>query len=1188
MKFVVASAQDISFFHLNTSNGLSNNLVNTVTRDKDGLLWIGTGEGLNCYDGYTVKKFYKEDYPAIGSNNIAGLICDDRNRIWMRSFGGKLTLIDESRKLSPVIVRDNGREVAFTDMRQTKSRGILFFSGSKLYVLNKKDGLSIEPLPWKEDTALRQAFSQIVNDGNDILLMTGINRLFVFDVVSLKVLHSFLIPDIIGAARLNDDELLVTTEQNMQLLRFSLSQKKVIKNYGELRDQYGEPVRTYLRNIRRLNDGRFVITSGYGGVFILDAAREKLFRYQHDALDSRSVSANNTFAVTTNSSGYVYVTTRTAGLNYFNINYQLASYKSSFQEAKSGKIFHGFINCITRNSKGNFWLGAQFGLIEWNREKNNSRFHEYGVINGQPFNGKEEVRALCFDKEDRLWVGMNRFGITILDKNRKVIKYFNADDHISENKLPANGINEIVLSPDNKIWVATSGGLSIIDPSALRINSFAENDALKPFGHIYCYTIWFRSADEVWLGTNKGAYRYLISKNELFSFNMENGLPGNNVFCFTDDDKGNVYAGTNDGLSVLKNNAVVKTFRRKSGLRSARCQGFLKDAEGNIWIANESALLCYKPADSSFRVFDESYGLSTSGFRRGSFYETMQGEQLWGSDIGLSYFFPDKMKQLEFPLHASISSFAAGGENISFTSDAKIFVPYKKNNLQFSFSAIDLFSSKNILFQYLLSGAENDWKNTSVPQEVSYNNLPPGNYTFRVRVSRDGINWVEATNPVSIHIITPWWKSWWFISGSVLAGILALGWLINNRNKKMARQKEQLETEQALNYFASSIYEQKTSDDILRDVTKNCISRLDFEDCVIYMKDEERNVLVQKAAWGPKTTKENLPAGQAGKVVNPLEIPVGKGIVGSVADKGIAEIIADTSVDTRYIVDDARRYSEISVPIIYNGKVIGVIDSEHSKKNFFTSKHLSILTTIASLCANKIIRSQAEEAKQKAQMELLEHQRKMAEVQLKSLRLQMSPHFLFNALNSIQQIILSGNDAGATKYLSKFSRLLRFILQHSDREKISLKEEVETLGLYLELESLRFEDSFIYEINFDKAMDVDEIKIPTLLVQPFVENAIWHGLLHKEGLRKLTVTFSEDHQDNLICVVEDNGIGREVSGKLSLKEAHTGKGLTVAEERIKTFNEQHAQKSFFVIEDLYESNGTASGTRVKISLPLIK
>src|SRR3546814_2872555 len=135
---------------------------------------------------------------------------------------------------------------------------------------------------------------------------------------------------------------------------------------------------------------------------------------------------------------------------------------------------------------------------------------------------------------------------------------------------------------------------------------------------------------------------------------------------------------------------------------------------------------------------------------------------------------------------------------------------------------------------------------------------------------------------------------------------------------------------------------------------------------------------MQKAALGPKTTGEN-------KILNPLEIPIGTGIVGSVAHSGKAEIINDTTKDKRYIVDDERRFSEITVPIVYNGMVLGIIDSEHPRKKFFTGKHLSILGTIASLCANKIIRLKAEEETRKAQLELLRHDREKVEAQLKKI-----------------------------------------------------------------------------------------------------------------------------------------------------------------------------------------------------------
>lgn len=171
------------------------------------------------------------------------------------------------------------------------------------------------------------------------------------------------------------------------------------------------------------------------------------------------------------------------------------------------------------------------------------------------------------------------------------------------------------------------------------------------------------------------------------------------------------------------------------------------------------------------------------------------------------------------------------------------------------------------------------------------------------------------------------------------------------RADETARRSEAVT--QTINYFATSLLEQDTEEDILWDLAKNCISQLGFVDCVIYLLDREKGVLVQKAALGSKS-----PEGRV--IVNPIVIPLGQGIVGSVAASGKAELIGDTGLDPRYIVDDQRRFSEITVPIIASSEVLGVIDSEHPDKNFFTQEHLKMLGAIASLCSNKLVRARAE------------------------------------------------------------------------------------------------------------------------------------------------------------------------------------------------------------------------------------
>ena len=173
----------------------------------------------------------------------------------------------------------------------------------------------------------------------------------------------------------------------------------------------------------------------------------------------------------------------------------------------------------------------------------------------------------------------------------------------------------------------------------------------------------------------------------------------------------------------------------------------------------------------------------------------------------------------------------------------------------------------------------------------------------------------------------------------------------------------------------------------------------------------------------------------------------------------------------------------------------------------------------------------------------------------KALRAQINPHFIFNSLSSIQHLITGNNKPAALKYLTKFSRLTRNILESSIESSSVLSNEISTLKDYLELESLRFDESFIYSIEVDPNVEIDIIEVPILIIQPFVENAIIHGLLGKEGNdKKLTIQFKQD-ETYLKCIVDDNGIGREASSNKRALHKNKSRGLEVTNERLKMINE---------------------------------
>jgi LytS/YehU family sensor histidine kinase len=204
------------------------------------------------------------------------------------------------------------------------------------------------------------------------------------------------------------------------------------------------------------------------------------------------------------------------------------------------------------------------------------------------------------------------------------------------------------------------------------------------------------------------------------------------------------------------------------------------------------------------------------------------------------------------------------------------------------------------------------------------------------------------------------------------------------------------------------------------------------------------------------------------------------------------------------------------------------------------------------------------------------------------LRTQMNPHFIFNSLNSINRFILHNNKGQASQYLTKFSKLIRLILQNSQAELISLESELESLELYLDLESLRFDYHFNYKISVQNDVDLSNINVPPLIIQPYVENAIWHGLMHKEEKGQLDIDISVD-DSRLICRVADNGIGRKKAEELGSKSAtrHKSMGLHITADRIALIQNEEAMGPAVKIMDLTNADGTAAGTEVTITLPLI-
>ncbi|MBL0153606.1 MAG: histidine kinase [Chitinophagaceae bacterium] len=1169
--------QDISFYHINTSKGLSDNFIRSLAIDKNGFLWTGTNEGLNSWDGYTVTNYSMDENPGIPGKTIVHMLCDKENNLWLGSWDGA-GWADTKRRFHRIRLEDSITNFEAPLVEDIPEYGPVIYTNRGQYYSdkNREHWKKLEGIP-----AIYE-FSRLVEvtpyEGNQLLVTTD-SLVTVFDYAQMKVVYQRPFKDILSVCRISGRQLALADRKGMVFI-LDIGTNNIIRQFDLKPFVSNNIERTWWAEVRMAANGKILYASPTLGFFIIDPDGA-ITHYTHDPADPRTIASDRVYRLLGTPRGDVVVGTERYGISIFNILKKQAVYQKFFSNGK-GQFFDGYVTEMALDKDGSFWMGAADRLIHWNPSTNLAQFYQHDGGDGFGRSANPEVLRVCIDHLGQIWTGVKGMGPALF--NRTTGKFYPIPrDTARYAELKGNFYTRSFQAKDGRIWVAGDSGVYIIHPDSKTVSSLSNDPILGTISHSIPKSFTEDSRHRIWVSTwDRGLFCYDAAAHTLQQFTTRNGLLDDNcldLFCSSKDE---IYVTQTLGFSRILANGKAIAYSRANGLRYDKADAFIEDDRGNIWISNAKCLIRMDPVSGKMDIYDEHENLNKGGFKPSGVLKTPDGTLYWSTQSGINFFHPDELIRTAEPLQVSIYEVMAGDSLINSMQNAPVDIRYRNNNLQFNFVAISLSGSGNIRYQYKLEGYDKSWQEGTDIRQARYSSLPPGKYVFKVRASEDRNTWVESVNQFSFRIIAPLYLRTSFRIACILLVAGILFYVFRRRTLQLQKKKEELETEQAVNYFGSSLHEYHSVDEILWDVARNCIGRLGFEDCVIYLLDDQKQILVQKAAYGPKSPRNF-------EIRQPMDIPLGKGIVGTVAVTGEAELIADTSRDSRYIVDDVQRYSEISVPVIYNSKVLGVIDCEHSKKRFFTQKHLSILTTIASICANKIIRARAEEEKKQAEMILAETRQKMAEAEMQALRAQMNPHFIFNCLNSINRYIVKSDQATASLYLTRFAKLIRLILDNSNSKNVVLSNELEALRLYIEMESLRFDQKFTYTLKVEPDVQADTIEVPPLIIQPYIENAIWHGLLHRSEGGHLQITLGMASARMLKCVIEDNGVGREKAAALKSKSVTTKKslGMELTESRLLLLSQYAEIRSSVVIEDLKDEKGEARGTRVTLNIPVV-
>lgn len=374
---------------------------------------------------------------------------------------------------------------------------------------------------------------------------------------------------------------------------------------------------------------------------------------------------------------------------------------------------------------------------------------------------------------------------------------------------------------------------------------------------------------------------------------------------------------------------------------------------------------------------------------------------------------------------------------------------------------------------------------------------------------------------------------------------------LTQENEELRAQYEALASKEryldVINSFATSLIEQNSIDEIVWDVAKNAIAKLEFVDCVIYLFDEKRENLIQKAAHGPKNPIEF-------DIMNPISLRLGEGIVGHVAQSGKAVIIKDTREDERYVLDDAARLSEIAVPIVAkNGEVVGVIDSEHPEAHFFTELHLEVLTTIASITATKLMQANAQNSLKKQQ----DHLEEMVRVRTREIEEAISE---LRRSNSEKEVLLKEIHHRVKNNMQVINSLIRLqSMQVADPQVLSLFKEAQNRVISMALiheklyqshdfSSIRIDDYFdelasnlLYsyqlenDIKVNLKLEVTTMHIDTLIPLGLIFNeVISNSLQHAFDGRddgEISILLEQIENDQIRLRLADNGKGMQDESK---------------------------------------------------------
>jgi ligand-binding sensor domain-containing protein/signal transduction histidine kinase len=803
--------EKVRFSRIEVSAGLSNSNVTCIVQDLKGFLWVGTADGLNRFDGYNFKVYRNsQDSNSLLRNSISCVFEDSEKRFWVSTRGGGLHYYDYG--LDKFIrIPEFSSDCQILQIMEDE-RKELWITGTRYYDafvghLNRKTGKweSFRLFPSKEPiTSIVRLSDKEFLIG---LMRGGLRR---WDSSTNSCVSYPALENNSGGSEIRkiikDSRGKIWVGANSGLFVFDPHATSLAGEYGGAFHQ-GAHITFPVRDIYPDNDLLWVATLN-GGLYKINTVNGRIDNFVFEKDDPFSISDNSVWSVYKDGQKRIWVGTFSKGLCVID---KLQNKFAQLDVALESDI----VNAIYEDSKGRIWIGTEKGITR--KDGNTVRYYhhdpnEKGSLSSDP------VLSISEDSRHRIWIGTWAGGLNLYHDETDSFTSFQHDDKKSESLSNQNVYAIMEEAKTHQLFVSSYAGLNILTDE--KNGTFDHYMGPRSESNSYLRCLFQDNTGTTWIGTVEELNVFDGAEGKILRFdetNITNPKKSEIVNCIIQDKKGRVWVGATEGLLRIENKKAVKRYTVKDGLPNNIVNGILEDRSGNLWLSTTKGLSKFNPEEVTIQNYTTSDGLSGDEFKPNACFKNKDGLFFFGGK-GVTVFDPDNIQRNPYPPPVYITDFkifnksVAIGEKDSLlrkqiTETKEISLSYSENFFSFEFAALNFSSSDKNQYAYKLEGFDHDWVNIGGQRTATFTNLNPDDYTFRVKASNNDGVWNETGATLVIHVLPPFWKTWWFTTLTVSMIVMASVAYYRNRIGAITRRNKKLEDEVA----------KRTNDLVLRD-----------------------------------------------------------------------------------------------------------------------------------------------------------------------------------------------------------------------------------------------------------------------------------------------------------------------------------------------------------------------------------